>query len=114
MSKVETPSSVYELPLSIIKNMIGLSSSGFGVVVALAWNEVIKRAVTDFIDPYMGKNSGLISLFIYALVMTTLAVIATMQLSSMQKNLELLAEKFRNNQKRATVTKLPNKKTATK
>ena len=97
MSKIETPSTVSDLPLTIIKNMIGLATSGFGVVVALAWNEVIKRAVADFIDPILGKNSGLISLFVYATIMTILAVVVTMQLTQMQKGLEsvsnLLAKK---------------------
>ncbi len=97
MSKIETPTTVSDLPLTIIKNMIGLATSGFGVVVALAWNEVIKRAVADFIDPILGKNSGLISLFVYATIMTILAVVVTMQLTQMQKGLEsvsnLLAKK---------------------
>lgn len=92
MSKIETPTSVSDLPLTIIKNMIGLATSGFGVVVALAWNEVIKRAVADFIDPILGKNSGLISLFIYAAIMTILAVVVTMQLTQMQKGLESVSD----------------------
>lgn len=92
MSKIETPASVSDLPLTIIKNMIGLATSGFGVVVALAWNEVIKRAVADFIDPILGKNSGLISLFIYAAIMTILAVVVTMQLTQMQKGLESVSD----------------------
>lgn len=92
MSKIETPTSVSDLPLAIIKNMISLATSGFGVVVALAWNEVIKKAVADFIDPILGKNSGLISLSIYAVVMTILAVVVTMQLVQMQGNLESITQ----------------------
>lgn len=92
MSKIETPSTVSDLPLAIIKNMITLATSGFGVVVALAWNEVIKKAVADFIDPILGKNSGLISLTVYAVVMTILAVVVTMQLVQMQRNLESISQ----------------------
>jgi uncharacterized membrane protein (DUF106 family) len=92
MSKIEAPASVSDLPLAIIKNMITLATSGFGVVVALAWNEVIKKAVTDFIDPILGKNSGIISLLVYAVVMTILAVLVTMQLVYMQRNLELITQ----------------------
>lgn len=90
MSKIETPNSINDMPLSIVKNMISLSTSGFGVVVALAWNEVIKNAVATYIDPFLGKSSGVVSLFIYAIVMTFLAVFVTMQLAQIQKKLEEL------------------------
>jgi len=93
MSNIAPPNSFSELPSSVIKNVISLSTSGFGVVVALAWNEAIKATVTQFIDPYFGKSSGVISLFIYALVITLLAVFATMQLSYIQKKLETVKTK---------------------
>lgn len=83
-----TPQSLKEMPLAIIKNMVTLATSGFGVVVALAWNEAIKSAVQTYIDPILGKNSGVVSLFIYAVIMTLLAVIVTMQLARLQKTLE--------------------------
>lgn len=95
MSTIHTPSNYQEMPLSIVKSMISLATSGFGVVVALAWNEVIKNTVTNFIDPYLGKSSGLISLVIYATVMTFLAVFVTMQLAQLQKKLEQLDEKIK-------------------
>jgi len=93
MSKIAPPNSFTDLPNSLIQNVISLSTSGFGVVVALAWNEAIKTAVTEFIDPYFGKSSGVVSLFIYALVITLLAVFATMQLSYIQKKLEMINNK---------------------
>src|SRR3989344_342825 len=58
-----------------------LMTSGFGLVAALAWNELLKEVVSIYIKPYFGKNSGLISLFIYALIVTALAVFITYQLS---------------------------------
>jgi hypothetical protein len=58
-----------------------LLTSGFGLVAALAWNELIKETVNTYIKPYFGESSGLISLFIYALVVTALAVFITYQLS---------------------------------
>lgn len=96
MATIKTPQSVSELPISIIKNMVVLSTSGFGVVVALAWNELIKKVVEQYIDPYLGKNSGVISLLIYAVVVTVLAVIVTMQLSSIERKLEAVHERMRN------------------
>lgn len=87
-SKIKAPNSLQDVPLSVVKNMITLATSGFGLVVALAWNEFIKSAITNLIDPLLGKNSGLISLFIYAFVMTLAAVFVTMQLAQLEKKLE--------------------------
>lgn len=93
MSTIQAPQSVNEIPISILKNIISLSTSGFGVVVALAWNEVIKNAVETYIDPWLGKSSGVVSLFIYAVGITLLAVFITMQLALLEKRLETLGTK---------------------
>jgi hypothetical protein len=98
MANLHTPKRIQLLPLAIIKNMIVLSTSGFGLVVALAWNEFIQSAVEKYINPYLGKNSGIISLFIYAIAMTVLAVVVTMQLTAIQHKLEEIEE--RNERKR--------------
>lgn len=90
MAKIKTPEKINELPLVVVKNMVTLATSGFGLVVALAWNEVIKTAVAEYIDPLLGKSGGLISLSVYALVMTVLAVFVTMQLANLEKKLEQL------------------------
>jgi len=63
------------------KQAFKLVTSGFGLVAALAWNELIKEAVNLYIKPYFGESSGLISLAIYALIVTVLAVFVTYQLS---------------------------------
>jgi hypothetical protein len=91
MPKIETPETLTDMPVVIIKNVIALATSGFGVVVALAWNEVIQNAVKNYIDPYLGKNSGMVSLLIYAVIMTILAIIVTMQLGNFQKRLETIS-----------------------
>jgi hypothetical protein len=92
MSGIEPPQNIKELPLAVIKNMIVLATSGFGVVVALAWNEFIRALVTNYINPILGTGSGIASLMIYAILMTLLAVVVTMQLSQIQKKLELINE----------------------
>jgi uncharacterized membrane protein (DUF106 family) len=84
---LKSPQKLSEMPLVLIRNMVSLATSGFGVVVALAWNEVIQNAVKTYIDPYLGKNSGMVSLLIYAIVITILAVVVTMQLTSLEKQL---------------------------
>ncbi len=98
MPDIKPPEKITELPLAVIKNMIILATSGFGVVVALAWNELIKAVVEQYIDPILGKNSGVISLLIYAIAMTLLAVFITMQLSSLERSLESLRGKKQQNQ----------------
>jgi uncharacterized membrane protein (DUF106 family) len=100
MSNIHTPKNVQEIPLSIVKTMIELATSGFGVVVALSWNEVIRKAVETYIDPFLGKNSGVISLLIYAIVMTLLAVFVTMQMAILQQKLEQLDEKVIKNHRK--------------
>ncbi len=82
--KIETPESLSDLPQAIIKQMLSLATSGFGLVAALAWNEVVKEAVDTYVKPYFPESYGLISLSIYAIVITILAVLVTLQLSYLQ------------------------------
>ena len=102
MPNIHAPQSPRELPVVFLKNMIGLATSGFGVVVALAWNEVIRKTVDDYINPYLGKGSGLASMLIYAVIMTFLSVVITMQLSSIERKMDALNQKTatRNTKKR--------------
>lgn len=88
MPEIKTPKKIKHFHLAVIENMVMLSTSGFGLVVALAWNQVVQATVEKYINPYLGKNSGLISLIIYAVVMTVLAVFVTMQLTKVQQKLE--------------------------
>lgn len=65
--------------------MLDLATSGFGLVAALAWNELIKELVGKYIQPLVGGLSGIISLLIYAVVVTVLAVVVTLNLSRLIK-----------------------------
>lgn len=67
----------------ILKQMLTLSTSGFGLVAALAWNSLIQAFVADYIKPLVGGSSGIISLLIYAVLVTTLAVIVTYNLTKL-------------------------------
>lgn len=64
----------------IFKQLITLSTSAFGLAAALAWNETIQQTVKEFIEPRL-PGSGILSRFIYAILVTLLAVIITFQLS---------------------------------
>ncbi len=77
-----------QLHLAILKQMLTLATSGFGLVAALAWNSVIQELVATQIKPFLPEGSGLLSLGIYAVVVTTLAVLVTMNLSRVIEKLE--------------------------
>ena len=82
-----------ELQIAIVKQMLSLATSGFGLVAALAWNEMIKEMVATYIKPYLPQGSGVISLFVYATIVTTLAVAVTLNLSKIARHLEENPEK---------------------
>lgn len=54
-----------------LKTMTQLATAGFGVAAALAWNETIK----SFIDHFIMPGSGFRSKLIYAVIVTTAAVV---------------------------------------
>lgn len=64
----------------LLNQLVTLSTSGFGLVAALAWNETVQEIVKVYIEPQI-PGSGIISKLIYALLITLLAVLITYQLS---------------------------------
>ncbi|MCR4324674.1 MAG: DUF5654 family protein [Candidatus Curtissbacteria bacterium] len=72
----------------LLKQLVTLSTSGFGVVAALAWNEAIQTFINDYIVGYLTIGSGLASKFIYAILVTTFAVLVTYQLSMLVREEE--------------------------
>ncbi len=87
------------LRLEITKQMVTLATNGLGLVAALAWNAVIQDAVNSYIKPFLPAGSGIISLLIYALLITVLAVSVTYQLAKLKERLEkTLAESNGDNQ----------------
>ena len=76
-----------KLHQELAKQMLTLATSGFGLVAALAWNSLIQEFVSSYVKKFLPNGSGLVSLLIYAVVVTVLAVFVTYQLSK-------LSEKF--------------------
>ncbi len=77
-----------KLHTELIKQMLTLATSGFGLVAALAWNSLIQEFVNSYVKKFLPANSGIISLFVYALVVTILAVFITYQLSRILDKVE--------------------------
>ncbi len=72
----------------LIKQMITLSTSGFGFIAALSWNNVIQELINSYIKKWIPLGGSIISLFIYAVLITILAVFITFQLSKLLENEE--------------------------
>lgn len=73
----------------VAKQVLTLATSGFGLVAALAWNSLIQEIVNSYVKRFLPEGYGLLSLMIYALIVTLLAVIVTVQLSRFQDKIEL-------------------------
>ena len=76
------------LRTEVVRQMLTLATSGFGLVAALAWNNVIQEFVNDYIKRWLPQGSGVISLLVYAIIITALAVFVTLQLSRLLEKLE--------------------------
>ena len=77
-----------KLHQELIKQMLTLATSGFGLVAALAWNSLIQELVNSYVKKFLPNGSGIVSLLIYALVVTALAVLVTYQLSKISDKIQ--------------------------
>lgn len=62
-----------------LQTMISLASAAFGVVAALAWN----GAITALVKQIFGTGGQIVSLFIYAIIITVIAVIVMVNLAKL-------------------------------
>jgi hypothetical protein len=62
-----------EMKSQVGETIATLVTTAFGLIAALAWNEAIKAIILQFI----GTGNGITGLLIYAIVITIIAVIAT-------------------------------------
>ncbi len=90
MPKVKQSQSARKKHLAseVITQMLTLATSGFGLVAALAWNSVIQEVVNSYVKKFFPTNSGLVSLFLYAVIVTVLAVLVTLQLTKIKERIE--------------------------
>ncbi|NQU78043.1 hypothetical protein HQ544_05085 [Candidatus Falkowbacteria bacterium] len=65
-----------DLKLEILEKVATLVTAGFGLVAALAWNSAIRA----LFDKVFGEQSGIIAMFVYAVVVTVVVVLATIKL----------------------------------
>ena len=74
--------------IELAKQMLTLSTAAFGLVAALAWNAFIQELVSSYVKKYLSVGGALLSMGIYAIIVTALAVFVTYQLSRIIKKLE--------------------------
>ncbi len=86
--KPQTSAEQKKLHVEVVRQMLTLATSGFGLVAALAWNSVVQELVNNYVKRFFPRDSGIISLLIYAIIVTALAVFITFQLSRLVRRLE--------------------------
>lgn len=74
--------------VELAKQMLTLATAAFGLAAALAWNQFIQELVNTYVKKYLSVGSALISMGIYAIIITVLAVLVTYELSKVVKKLE--------------------------
>lgn len=84
----KTKEAARKTQLAVVKQMVTLATNGFGLVAALAWNNVILEFVNNYVKKYLTYGSGIISLLVYAVLITFLAVAITLNLSKIVEKLE--------------------------
>ena len=68
----------------ILSESLTMMSTAFGLVAALAWNEAIRALINNFFS----KGQGIISLFIYAILVTVIAVVVSTRLIKIRARFE--------------------------
>ena len=83
----KTKEEINKYKKAVIEQMLKLATSAFGLVAALAWNELIKTVIDEYVKSRFSEGSKIASLAIYAFIVTSLAVTITLQLSKLAEKL---------------------------
>ena len=75
---------IKETKKELKERTITLLLAGFGFVAALAWNEAVK----NLFDVILPKGSDLIGKFLYALLVTVVVVVLSLQLQKISEKKE--------------------------
>ncbi len=75
--KKELEKEANELKRRTVSRTVTLITSAFGLIAALAWNDAIQSFIKKF---FVNSNNALNSKFVYAILVTVLAVIVSLWL----------------------------------
>lgn len=87
-SRTEKEEKDQKFHVELAKQMLTLATAAFGLAAALAWNQFIQEVVNTYIKKYLSVGSALVSMGIYAIIITVLAVLVTYELSKVVKRIE--------------------------
>uniref|UniRef100_A0A6C0JTV0 Uncharacterized protein n=1 Tax=viral metagenome TaxID=1070528 RepID=A0A6C0JTV0_9ZZZZ len=73
--------------VDIVVQITNLAIGGFSLVAALAWNEAIKRFIEKYVKVWLPEMSETLSLLIYALIVTALAIFVTITLTIIKQEI---------------------------
>ena len=77
-----------KLHTSMVKQLLQLSTAGFGLAAALAWNDTIRELINTQIKSRLPEGEGISYNALYALIITILAVLITYYLTKLSQKLE--------------------------
>lgn len=76
-----------EFKVELLQSFAALITAAFGLVAALAWNEAIRTTITNFIGT---EDGGLVALYVYAVIVTVIAVLFTLWIARATKKAKAL------------------------
>lgn len=74
------------LKMQIMGTIATLMTAAFGLIAALAWNEAIKELIAQFFT----AGDALMGLFVYAILVTIIAVVAGLLISRSLAKLKVI------------------------
>ena len=77
LTEKEAKNMANEVTKLIMETILGLITTAFAFVAGLAWNDAIQKLIEQIVGP----GGDLSSLFIYAIVVTIIAVLVTVILA---------------------------------
>jgi cellobiose-specific phosphotransferase system component IIC len=77
------------LKMQIMETIAALMMAAFGLIAALAWNEAIKQLIAQ----YFAAGDALMGLFVYAIIVTVIAIIAGLLIARSLAKLKALDAK---------------------
>lgn len=73
-----------EFKLQVLETFAALITAAFGLVAALAWNEAIKGLILK----YFSSGDGIAATFVYAIIVTIIAIIFTLLIANSIKKVK--------------------------
>jgi drug/metabolite transporter (DMT)-like permease len=73
----------------VIETIAALITAAFGLIAALAWN----TAISDAVKQYLSAGNAILAEFIYAILVTILAVVATVYIGKVLSKYHKMASK---------------------